>query len=127
MPYKNDESKIHHAIILHPILSSENIRSGLVITREWKQIWEQLLSTLDDNGKISFKYLTRSFKLQITLPNNYEFTKQRISPNIGTWSNPQIDQRNRQYIVLTAENVPPGTYSYDISIRKLRNNKVICL
>ena len=120
LPFKNDGSKIHHAIILNPILSTENEISGLVITREWKQVWEQLLSTLDDKGKISFKYYTKNFKLQITLPNKYEFTNHKILPNIGVWSDTQIDQRNRQYIILSGENIPPGIYEYQISVRKMR-------
>jgi hypothetical protein len=122
LPFKNNGDKIHHAIILQPILSPDSPKSNLVVTKEWKQVWEQLVKTHDDNGILKFKVFTKDFEIKFILPKLYEFINHEINPKIGKWYSNEFDQQSRQCLSLKAKNIEPGVYRYKISIRQKRKN-----
>lgn len=121
LPFKYEASKTHHAIILNPILTEENQQSRVVITREWKQVWQRLIEKNDDNGMISFKSPAKKLELTFILPKKFEFVRHSISPKIGKWKINDFDQQNRQSLTLIAENIPSGKYEYKLSIREKKS------
>ena len=55
LPYKREDEKSFHAIILNPILTPHSEESGFSISRYWPKIWKDLVTKYDDNGSINLK------------------------------------------------------------------------
>jgi hypothetical protein len=118
LPYKYDDSKIYLAIILNPTLSPEHKKSGLILTRRWRNIWTDLVNQYDDEGNINIKYFTKRLEINFILPKHFEFTGYEVLPKIGHW-NLTYNQNNRHSLSFIAERVKPNKYHYKLSVRKL--------
>jgi hypothetical protein len=116
LPYKREDFKTHIAIILNPVLSPENIKTGFILTKKWKKIWTDLVEHYDDEGSINVRFFTRRLELKFIAPKNFEFTKYEVKPKIGHWKL-DYDNNDRHSLAFIAEKVRPDLYSYKLSVR----------